>query len=187
MSRNGSGTYALPSGNPVVTQTTISSTWANNTLSDIANALTQSVAADGQTPMTGPLNMNTLGINNLANPVAQTDAVNYQTFLAGNFATNAAITLPVGTSAQRPSIPATGMIRYNTVGSGFEGYTPSGWSTISSGATGGGGDQIFVQNGQTVTTDYAIPANFNAMSTGPVAIASGVTVTIPSGSVWAII
>ena len=59
--------------------------------------------------------------------------------------------------------------------------------TISSGATGAGGDQIFVQNGQTVTTSYAIPTNFNAMSTGPIAINAGVTVTIPAGSVWAII
>jgi len=55
MSRNGSGTYSLPAGNPVVTGTTISSTWANTTLNDIASALTGSVASDGQTPMTGSL------------------------------------------------------------------------------------------------------------------------------------
>ena len=64
MSRNGSGTYSLPAGNPVVTGTTISSTWANTTLTDIANALTGSVAADGQTAMTGTLQMST---NNIAN------------------------------------------------------------------------------------------------------------------------
>jgi hypothetical protein len=64
MSRNGSGTYNLPAGNPVVTGTTISSTWANTTLNDIANALTGSVAADGQTAMTGNLQM---GTNNIAN------------------------------------------------------------------------------------------------------------------------
>ena len=65
MSRNGSGTYSLPAGNPVVPATTISTTWANNTLTDIATALTGSVAADGQTPMTGPLNMATNDINNV--------------------------------------------------------------------------------------------------------------------------
>jgi hypothetical protein len=59
MSRNGSGTYSLPAGNPVVTQTTISSSWANNTMNDLAAALTDSVAADGQTPMTGYLDLNT--------------------------------------------------------------------------------------------------------------------------------
>ena len=52
MSRNGSGTYSLPAGNPVVTNTTISSTWANTTLGDIANALTGSLATDGQTTAT---------------------------------------------------------------------------------------------------------------------------------------
>jgi hypothetical protein len=72
MSRNGSGTYTLPAGNPVVTGTTISSVWANSTLSDIANALTNSVAADGQTPMTGALNMATNDINNVGTLTALT-------------------------------------------------------------------------------------------------------------------
>lgn len=49
MSRNGAGQYSLPALNPVVTGTTVSSTWANNTLTDIATALTQSIAYDGQT------------------------------------------------------------------------------------------------------------------------------------------
>jgi hypothetical protein len=75
MSRNGSGTYTLPAGNPVVTGTTIASTWANNTLSDIASALTDSVAADGQTPMTGNLNLSSNKIVNLATPTLSTDAV----------------------------------------------------------------------------------------------------------------
>lgn len=66
MSRNGSGTYNLPAGNPVVTGTTIASTWANSTLSDIATALTGSVAADGQTTMSGNLNM---GNNQIVNVV----------------------------------------------------------------------------------------------------------------------
>lgn len=57
MARNGSGTYVLPAGNPVVTGSTISSTWANNTLNDIATALTGSIAKDGQTTPTGNLPM----------------------------------------------------------------------------------------------------------------------------------
>ena len=72
MSRNGSGTYTLPAGNPVVTGTTISSVWANSTLSDMANALTQSVATDGQSPMTGALNMSTNDINNVGTLTALT-------------------------------------------------------------------------------------------------------------------
>jgi hypothetical protein len=40
MAFNGLGTYVLPIGNPVVTGSTISTLWANSTLSDIATALT---------------------------------------------------------------------------------------------------------------------------------------------------
>jgi hypothetical protein len=74
MSRNGSGTYSLPAGNPVVTGTTISSTWANNTLTDIATALTGSLAADGQTTATGNLKMGNNRITGLADGIAATDA-----------------------------------------------------------------------------------------------------------------
>ncbi len=74
MSRNGSGTYTLPAGNPVVTGTTISSTWANNTLADIAATLTDSVAADGQTAMTGDLQMGSNRITGLADGIASSDA-----------------------------------------------------------------------------------------------------------------
>lgn len=51
MPRNSGGTYSLPAGNPVVTGTTVSSTWANSTLADIAAELTNSVARDGSGSM----------------------------------------------------------------------------------------------------------------------------------------
>jgi hypothetical protein len=57
MARNGAGTYNLPIGNPVTTGTTISSTWANNTLTDIATALTGSISSDGQTVVSANLPM----------------------------------------------------------------------------------------------------------------------------------
>jgi len=74
MSRNGSGTYSLPAGNPVVTNTVISSTWANSTLTDLATAMTGSVAADGQTPMTGNLNLANNKIINLTDPTSAQEA-----------------------------------------------------------------------------------------------------------------
>jgi hypothetical protein len=57
MSRNGSGVYTLPAGNPVVTLTQISSTWANNTLSDIATEITNSIDKSGRTVPTANLPM----------------------------------------------------------------------------------------------------------------------------------
>jgi hypothetical protein len=59
--------------------------------------------------------------------------------------------------------------------------------TGGGGATGGGVDQVFFQNSQVVTTSYTITTGKNAMSAGPITINSGVTVTIPSGSVWTIV
>ena len=54
-------------------------------------------------------------------------------------------------------------------------------------AVGGGSDNIFHENGQTVTTDYTITSGNNAMSAGPIIIAAGVEVIVPSGSFWTIV
>jgi hypothetical protein len=77
MARNGTGIYSLPSGNPVVSGSTISVTWANNTLNDIASALTQSVSKDGQTVMTGAQNFGGFKIINLASGTTSGDAVHF--------------------------------------------------------------------------------------------------------------
>lgn len=66
-------------------------------------------------------------------------------------------------------------------------YVAHIWSQIGGGATGGGNDHVFVQNDQTVTTSYTIPAGQNASTTGPITINSGVTVTVPSGSRWVVL
>ena len=287
MSRNGSGTYTLPAGNPVVSQTIISSTWANNTMNDLASAMTDSVAADGQTPMTGPLNLNSNKIVNLATGTTSNDAINYTQFntptfggavvcsstltvvgdttMSGNLAVNSTgqVKLPNGTTAQRSATPTVGSVRYNTSLQQFEGYstysgqtissitnvtttatlttsanhnltsgtfvtvsgaTPSAyngtfsitvtgdatftytmltdpagsasvvgsyivgkWSQIGGGATGNGGDQVFVENSQFVTASYQIPVGKNASTVSPITINGGVVVTVPSGSRWVVL
>ena len=57
----------------------------------------------------------------------------------------------------------------------------------SGGATGGGTNQAFFLNDLTITNDYTVPDTKNAGTFGPVTINSGVTVTVPSGSVWTIV
>ena len=57
MPRNGAGTATPPAGNPVVSGTTITSTWGNDTVNDIYNELTGSLAKDGQTTPTANLPM----------------------------------------------------------------------------------------------------------------------------------
>ena len=65
--------------------------------------------------------------------------------------------------------------------------TDTSWGTVSGGATGASGDEIFYENEQNVTTSYSITSNKNAMSAGPITVDSGATVTIPSGSTWVIV
>jgi len=97
-----------------------------------------------------------------------------------------AIKVPVGTTDQRP-VGVAGQIRYNTTLSRFEAYNGTVWGAIGGGATGGGADQVFVENSQTITTDYTITAGKSASSTGTITINTGVTVTIPSGSRWVVL
>jgi hypothetical protein len=58
---------------------------------------------------------------------------------------------------------------------------------------GGTGSNAFApgvpvyENTQTISSNYTIPTGSSAMSVGPITIASGVTVTIPAGSRWAIL
>jgi hypothetical protein len=69
-------------------------------------------------------------------------------------------------------------------------YTKDGTGlvvAIGSGATGGGGDTVFIENSQVVTANYTIPLTKNAMSTGPITINDGVTVTVSDGSNWVIL
>jgi len=58
---------------------------------------------------------------------------------------------------------------------------------VAGGATGAGGDTVFYENGQSVTTSYSVTANSNAMSAGPVTLDSGVDVTLTGTSEWVIV
>ena len=193
MSRNGSGTYSLPAGNPVVTGTTIASTWANTTMNDLAAALTGSVASDGQTPMTGNLDLNTNKIVNLVAGTASGDAIEFAQFKTPTFTGDVTITstgfvlISAGTTAERPVSPANGQIRYNTTTSQFEGYQGGAWGQLGGGATGAGGDEVFVENSRVVTTNYTIPVGKSAESVGPITINAGITVTVSSGERWVVL
>jgi len=164
--------------------------------------------------MSGDLNMGGNKITNVADPTGGTDVVTkdyLDTFsfnpagtgnvdFTGNITvagtatfsddvtinTTGALTIPDGTEAERPTA-VTGMIRFNTDIIQFEGYNGSSWSSIGGGATGGGADTVFFENSQTVTTNYTLTTNKNAVTAGPITINSGVTVTVPSGQSWVIV
>ena len=148
--------------------------WADTT----TGLLKQRNAANSAFVTIGTLGSTNLGLASLAGATFTGDVI---------LGTTTALELPDGTTGERPGSPVAGMIRYNTTLSTFEGYKASAWGAIGGGATGGGSDDIFYENGQTVTTNYTLTTNKNAVTAGPVSINSGVTVTIPSGSSWVVV
>jgi hypothetical protein len=146
------------------------------------------------------------------------------------FTSTGALTLPVGTTAERPAA-AVGKVRWNTSLNQYEGYDGTNWTLLGgavisndtstatdvypvfAGVTSGNVSTLFtgnakllykpstgelqstalvasnglVVNSATVSTSYSIPSGSNAMSAGPVTVAGGVAVTVPSGSVWTVI
>ncbi len=97
--------------------------------------------------------------------------------------------IPAGTTGQRPGSADTGMFRYNTTLNQFEGYSNTGWGAIGggAGATGGSTDEVFMENDQTVTTDYTLGTNKNAVSVGNLTVNNGVTITIPNNATWVVL
>jgi len=178
-------TGTLVSSSATITGGTINSTAIGGSTA-AAGAFT-TLAASGNTTLTGDLAVN--GNTTLGNASGDTITLNAATANVPNnlnFSGTGTIRLPNGTTAERPS-PTAGMIRYNTTEASFEGYAAGAWGSIGGGATGAGGDQVFYENELTVTTSYTLTTARNAMSTGPITIDSGVTVTVPTGQRWVIL
>ena len=99
-----------------------------------------------------------------------------------------ALRIPVGTTAQRSGSPATGDLRFNSTLGSAEIYNGSSFTAVGggAGATGGGSDEVFFESDTNVTTNYTITSGKNAHTVSPI-INSGVTVTVPSGSLLVIL
>ena len=90
-----------------------------------------------------------------------------------------------GSTAERPTVATTGMIRFNTTLAQYEGFDGN-WSLLGGGATGSGGDRVFVLNETGVTSDYTL-TGFNASSAGPITIETGVQVIVATPFNWSIV
>ena len=88
-----------------------------------------------------------------------------------------------GDASGNPAVLAVGAADYVLKSDG----TDIAWGELSAGASGSGSDKIFWENGQTVTQNYTITNNKNAMSAGPITINNSVTVTIGDGETWTIV
>mgnify|MGYP003999902691 CR=1 FL=1 len=133
------------------------------------------------TNLTGTASININGTVGAGTPTTVAATTVTASGIVGTAAT-AAIKLPSGTTGQRPTA-ATGMLRFNSTDTSFEGYDGSAWGAIGGSAANEG----FTVNINAVAADYTLATNSNASSVGPITVNTGVTVTIPTGSRWVII
>ena len=122
---NGSGTYSLPAGNPVVTGTTISSSTTNTTNSDIATALTNCLTRDGQSTPSANLPMNAKKLTGLAAGTTAGDSVRYEQIQYINSVASA------GTSGQVLTSAGTGAPTWTTPTSPAGTYLPLAGGTMT--------------------------------------------------------
>jgi hypothetical protein len=54
-------------------------------------------------------------------------------------------------------------------------------------AAAGAADDVFWENAQTISSDYSITASKNALTVGDIKVNTGITVTVPTGTVWYIL
>lgn len=111
-------------------------------------------------------------------------------FVAQTATTGSAV-LPAGTTAQRDGSPLAGYLRWNSTEGAAEVYDGTAWSSVGgaggglfkgeNGEVGSSAGDIFRINEQTLNTNVTIDADENASATGPLAVASGVTLTVTSG------
>jgi hypothetical protein len=111
-----------------------------------------------------------------------TDKVEAAAVVAKTAATGSAV-VPTGTEAQRDGSPSAGYLRFNSDATSFEGYDGTEWGSIGGGATS---DAIY-ENSATIAENITIATGRNGMSTGPISVAGGVTVTVESGARYVVI
>ena len=97
----------------------------------------------------------------------------------------------VWTGSDWDTIADPGAVRKSLIGANngvasldSSGQVPASQLGNASGAKASG---VIYENAQTVSSNYTMTTSYNGLSAGPISIGTGVTVTVPSGSVWAIV
>lgn len=92
--------------------------------------------------------------------------------------------IPKGTTAQRDSVPETGLFRWNTELSNAEIYDGTEWGLVGGGNTTA---QVLWEHGQSISENYQIVSGNNAVTAGTITINTNSSVEIPSGTTWALV
>lgn len=147
---------------------------SNTTLTSIPNLITVGTITTGtwQGSVIQPTYIATLNQNTTGNAASATASSN---ILGG-----AANCIPYQTGASTTSFivaPTTASTALTWNGSAYV------WGSTGGPVAGG----VVYENGQTISSNYTMTSGNNGMSAGPITVATGVTVTIPSGSAWSIV
>lgn len=190
-----SASTASTAATTATTQATAAAASATAAAASETNAATSEInaatsATNAATSATNAATSATAAAASAADAAASAASIDPDNFV-GQTATTGSAELPVGTTAQRDGTPAAGYIRFNSTDSTFEGYDGTAWGAIGgaggglfkgeNGEVGSSAGDIFRVNEQTLNTSVTIDADENASATGPLTIASGVTLTVTSG------
>jgi len=124
MARNGSGTYNLltNSWNPATNGVSATAVDWQNLINDVASALTQSLSADGQTPMTGNLNAGNNKITGLAAGSATGDSLRWEQLFSQGQPANLASAATTDIGAQNTVLlNITGTTSITSFGTNYNG------------------------------------------------------------------
>ncbi len=124
MPRNGSGTYVSPSNswNPQVTGALATPADFAAQLADLANALSQSVSADGQTPIVGNFQMGNNKLTGLAAGTGTGDSVRWEQLFSQGVPLDIASAATVDIGAQNTCfLNVTGTTTITSLGSNYNG------------------------------------------------------------------
>lgn len=100
---------------------------------------------------------------------------------------------PTGVTSYQPLLVGGSQVQFTTSGSERARIDTSGntlintTTAVSRLTVNGDVSGTFFVNPTTVSANYTIPTNHNAMTAGPITVNSGVVVTVPSGSTWTIL
>jgi len=119
---------------------------------------------------------------------ASTNSINTSTIPVADESTDTTCFPVFVTAATGDLAPKSGSnLTFNSATGALGATSYTGDGSNLTGVASAVADGCIYENSQTISNNYTITTNKNALSAGPITIANGVTLTVPSGSVYTIV
>ena len=119
---------------------------------------------------------------------ASTNSINTSTIPVADESSDTTCFPVFVTAATGDQAPKTGSnLTFNSATGALGATSYTGDGSNLTGVASAVADGCIYENSQTISNNYTISTNKNALSAGPITIANGVTLTVPSGSVYTIV